>query len=78
MRFVTGAHVGVNVDMGEVRAGHDAVILAAGATKPRDLPIPGREAQVGTLCDYPCGSLTLLGLQPLSRILFCSHAYTGP
>jgi hypothetical protein len=41
---VTNAHVGVNVDMGEVRAGHDAVILAAGATRPRDLPIPGREA----------------------------------
>ena len=44
MRFETNAHVGVNVDMAEVRAGHDAVILAAGATRPRDLPIPGREA----------------------------------
>ena len=26
------------------RKQHDAVMLAAGATKPRDLPIPGREA----------------------------------
>ncbi len=44
VRFITNAHVGKNVDMKEVRAQHDAVMLAAGATKPRDLPIPGREA----------------------------------
>ncbi|EIE24001.1 glutamate synthase, NADH-dependent [Coccomyxa subellipsoidea C-169] len=45
VRFVTNAHVGKNVDMKDVRAEHDAVLLAAGATKPRDLPIPGREAE---------------------------------
>lgn len=45
MRFVTNAHVGKNVDIKDVRAQHDAVMLAAGATKPRDLPIPGREAE---------------------------------
>ena len=44
VRFVVNAHVGRNVDIREVRANADAVILAAGATKPRDLPIPGREA----------------------------------
>ncbi|CAL5227781.1 g10803 [Coccomyxa viridis] len=44
VKWVTNAHVGKNVDMAEVRAGSDAVLLAAGATKPRDLPIPGREA----------------------------------
>jgi NAD(P)H-dependent glutamate synthase small subunit len=43
VEFVTGAHVGVNVDVKELREKHDAIILAAGATKPRDLPIPGRE-----------------------------------
>jgi NADPH-dependent glutamate synthase beta subunit-like oxidoreductase len=37
--------VGKNVDMKDVRAESDAVLLAAGATKPRDLPIPGREAE---------------------------------
>ena len=42
--FVTGAHVGANVDLGAVRAASDAVVLAAGSTRPRDLPIPGREA----------------------------------
>ena len=41
VRFVTNAHVGKNVDMADVRASHDAVLLAAGATKPRNLPIPG-------------------------------------
>ena len=44
VRFVTGAHVGANVDVAEVRASTDAVILAAGATRPRDLPIAGRDA----------------------------------
>ncbi|NLS98278.1 MAG: glutamate synthase subunit beta [Planctomycetaceae bacterium] len=43
VEFVTGAHVGVNVDVRELREKHDAIVLAAGATKPRDLPIPGRE-----------------------------------
>ncbi|CAL8462475.1 g2008 [Coccomyxa elongata] len=45
VRFVTNAHVGKNVDIKDVRTQHDAVMLAAGATKPRDLPIPGREAE---------------------------------
>ena len=43
IEFVTGAHVGVNVDVKELRENNDAIILAAGATKPRDLPIPGRD-----------------------------------
>ena len=43
VRFVTGADVGRNVDPKELLAKNDAVLLATGATKPRDLPIPGRE-----------------------------------
>ncbi len=43
VEFVTKAYVGVNVDVKELREKHDAIILAAGATKPRDLPIPGRD-----------------------------------
>lgn len=43
VKFVTDAHVGVNVDIEEIRNKSDAVIVATGATKPRDLPIPGRE-----------------------------------
>ena len=41
--FVTGADVGRNVDPQQLLADNDAVLLATGATKPRDLPIPGRE-----------------------------------
>jgi len=43
IEFVTGAHVGVNVDVERLREENDAIILCAGATRPRDLPIGGRE-----------------------------------
>jgi len=43
VEFVTRANVGVNVDINELREQSDAVILCCGATRPRDLPIPGRE-----------------------------------
>ena len=38
-----GVHVGIDVKMDELVAQYDAVALAGGAEKPRDLPIPGRE-----------------------------------
>jgi glutamate synthase (NADPH/NADH) small chain len=41
--FRTNAVVGESVDMEVLRASHDAVVMACGATKWRDLPIPGRE-----------------------------------
>jgi len=41
--FRTNAVVGENVDIQVLRASHDAVVLACGATQWRDLPIPGRE-----------------------------------
>ena len=43
IHFRVGVDVGVNVDPNELRADYDAVLLATGATSPRDLPIPGRE-----------------------------------
>ncbi len=42
VEFVTNANVGVDVDPQELMAKHDALLLSTGATKPRDLPIPGR------------------------------------
>ncbi|MGB8330734.1 MAG: glutamate synthase small subunit [Polyangiales bacterium] len=45
VRFVTNAHVGVNKDAQKVRSEHDALILACGATRPRDLPIAGRDLE---------------------------------
>jgi glutamate synthase (NADPH/NADH) small chain len=41
--FHYGAHVGVNVPAEKLVADYDAVVLAGGAEKGRDLPVPGRE-----------------------------------
>ena len=41
--FHYGAHVGVNLPVKELLDGYDAIVLAGGAEKGRDLPIPGRE-----------------------------------
>jgi glutamate synthase (NADPH/NADH) small chain len=38
-----GVNVGVDVKIDELTAQYDAVALAGGAEKPRDLPIPGRD-----------------------------------
>jgi glutamate synthase (NADPH/NADH) small chain len=43
--FRTGAHVGVDYPAAELLAAFDAIVLAGGSTKPRDLPIPGRDAE---------------------------------
>jgi glutamate synthase (NADPH/NADH) small chain len=41
--FHYGEHVGVNTPITDITKSHDAVVLAGGAEKGRDLPIPGRE-----------------------------------
>jgi glutamate synthase (NADPH/NADH) small chain len=41
--FRTNADVGGSIDVEVLRATHDAVVLACGATAWRDLPVPGRE-----------------------------------
>jgi glutamate synthase (NADPH/NADH) small chain len=41
--FHCNVHVGIELDIAELLARHDAVALSGGAEKPRDLPIPGRE-----------------------------------
>ena len=41
--FRTNAAVGSTVDIDVLRASHDAIVLACGATAWRDLPVPGRE-----------------------------------
>jgi glutamate synthase (NADPH/NADH) small chain len=43
--FVTGAHVGVDIPVKEIEENHDAVVLAVGSTRPRDLPIENRDAR---------------------------------
>jgi len=44
IQFVTNANIGVDISMDSIRAESEAVVLAVGATKPRDLPAPGRDA----------------------------------
>jgi glutamate synthase (NADPH/NADH) small chain len=41
--FRPGVHVGVDVTGEDLQRDFDAVVLSVGATKPRDLPVPGRE-----------------------------------
>jgi glutamate synthase (NADPH/NADH) small chain len=41
--FRTSVSVGTDVTADQLRAEYDAVVIAAGATQSRDLPVPGRE-----------------------------------
>jgi len=41
--FQTGAHVGKNLPVEDLRREFDALLLTGGAESPRDLPVPGRE-----------------------------------
>lgn len=43
VKFVTNSDVGNGVDVRTLVDSNDAILLATGATKPRDLPIPGRQ-----------------------------------
>ncbi len=45
VRFRTNINVGVDFTVDALRQDYDAVILAIGSTRPRDLPIPGRSLQ---------------------------------
>ncbi|KAI9277575.1 hypothetical protein BY458DRAFT_554293 [Sporodiniella umbellata] len=42
--FVPNAHIGVDIDANKLREENDAMVVATGATWPRDLKIPGRES----------------------------------
>lgn len=42
-RFRAGVNIGVDITWEDLRSRYDAVLIATGATKPRDLNIPGRE-----------------------------------
>lgn len=43
--FKTGVNVGVDVKADELKAQFDSVILACGASEPRDIKVPGRDAK---------------------------------
>ncbi|WP_026543668.1 glutamate synthase subunit beta [Arthrobacter sp. 35/47] len=44
-RFRAGVEVGRDISWDQLRRRYDAVVIATGATVPRDLPIPGRELE---------------------------------
>jgi glutamate synthase (NADPH/NADH) small chain len=55
--FRCGVALGRDVSLAELQAGHDAVVLAVGAGRARDLPLPGRErAGVHLAMDYLVGA----------------------
>jgi glutamate synthase (NADPH/NADH) small chain len=43
VKFVTNAHVGVDVPARQLKAEFDGIVICTGATNPRDLPIPVRD-----------------------------------
>jgi len=66
VELVTDADVGRNVDPAKLREEFDALLLATGATKPRDLDVPGRGLEgVHFAMDYLTASTkTLLAGSP--------------
>ncbi|MFM5968947.1 MAG: glutamate synthase subunit beta [Micrococcales bacterium] len=44
-RFRTSVNIGVDITWEDLRARYDAVVVATGATQPRDLNVPGRELE---------------------------------
>jgi glutamate synthase (NADPH/NADH) small chain len=43
--FITNAHIGVDIPLKELQEKYDTVVLCGGASQPRDLPIPNRDAK---------------------------------
>ena len=72
IEFRTGVEVGVNQDPQTLVAEHDAVVLCCGATRPRDLDVPGRTLRsVHQAVDYLTASTRWLldgaaGAPPIS------------
>ncbi|HMT31781.1 MAG: glutamate synthase subunit beta [Actinomycetales bacterium] len=70
-RFRCGVDVGGEITGQQLRTRFDAVVLAMGATVPRDLPVPGREfAGVHQAMEYlPQGNRAALGESVEGQIL---------
>lgn len=45
VRFVVNADVGKDIPASDLLKGYDCVVLACGASKPRDINVPGRDAK---------------------------------
>jgi len=61
IQFKTGINVGTTISANEIRSSFDAVVICVGATKPRDLKIPGRSLEgIHFAMDYLRGSTSSL------------------
>lgn len=45
IKFVTGVDIGKDISVEQLQSENDAVLMACGATNPRDLPVPNRDAK---------------------------------
>ena len=45
IKFQTSCNVGVDIQVDDLMAEYDSIVLCGGSTVPRDLPIPGRESE---------------------------------
>ena len=43
--FRAGVNVGIDISVDHIRSEFQAIVLAGGSTRPRDLPVPGRELE---------------------------------
>src|SRR5205823_10640052 len=43
VQFVTHAHIGVDMGAAKLKENFDGIVICTGATKARELPVPGRE-----------------------------------
>ncbi len=43
--FITNTNVGADITADELKAQYDSIILACGASQPRDIKVPGRESE---------------------------------
>ncbi|MEI2764619.1 MAG: glutamate synthase subunit beta [Dermatophilaceae bacterium] len=70
-RFRSGVDIGVDLTGDQLRARYDAVVLAIGATVPRELPVPGRDlGGIHQAMDYlPQGNRAALGQAVPDQIL---------
>ena len=67
IEFVTGVAIGKDKPVADLKKEFDAVVLCCGATKPRDLPIEGRELSgIYYAVDFLTGATKMLlaGLDP--------------
>jgi glutamate synthase (NADPH/NADH) small chain len=69
VHFWTGCAVGVDVPAARLMEQYDAVVLAGGAEKGRDLPVPGRDLQgVEFAMDYLPQQNRRVGKEPLGGV----------